>query len=97
MPPAQYDMTVIDFELGRYLFRATGSVLLFDGYHAVYMEGREAEEGKTMDDLPPLPALSKGDQVNVKELTPNQHFTQPPPRFSEASLVKELELPHRSG
>jgi DNA topoisomerase-1 len=91
MPPAQYDMTVIDFELGRYLFRATGSVLLFDGYHAVYMEGREAEEGKTMDDLPPLPALSKGDQVNVKELTPNQHFTQPPPRFSEASLVKELE------
>ena len=91
MPPAQYDMTVIDFELGRYLFRATGSVLLFDGYHAVYMEGREAEEGKTMDDLPPLPALSKGDHVEVKELTPNQHFTQPPPRFSEASLVKELE------
>ncbi|NNG15788.1 MAG: type I DNA topoisomerase, partial [Gemmatimonadales bacterium] len=91
MPPAQYDMTVVDFELGRYLFRATGSVLLFDGYHAVYMEGREAEEGKTMDDLPPLPTLSKGDQVEVKELTPNQHFTQPPPRFSEASLVKELE------
>ena len=44
-----------------------------------------------MDHLPPLPALSKGDHVEVKELTPNQHFTQPPPRFSEASLVKELE------
>jgi len=91
MPPAEYDMTVVDFDLGKYLFRATGSVLHFDGYHAVYMEGREAEEGKTMDDLPPLPTIQKGDRVAVQELTPNQHFTQPPPRFSEASLVKELE------
>ncbi|HET6837642.1 MAG TPA: type I DNA topoisomerase, partial [Gemmatimonadales bacterium] len=91
MMPAVYDMTVVDFDLGEYLFRATGSVLVFDGYHVVYTEGREKEEGKTMDDLPPIPPLVVGDRVEVREITPNQHFTEPPPRFSEASLVKELE------
>jgi DNA topoisomerase-1 len=91
MTPAVYDMTIVDFELGQYLFRATGSVLVFDGYHTLYMEGREKEEGKTMDDLPPIPPLTIGDRVEVREITPSQHFTEPPPRFSEASLVKELE------
>src|SRR5215216_5395145 len=91
MTPAVYDMTMVDFDLGKYVFRATGSVLVFDGYHVLYMEGREKEEGKTMDDLPPIPPLVQGDRVEVKEITPSQHFTEPPPRFSEASLVKELE------
>jgi DNA topoisomerase-1 len=91
MTPAVYDMTVVDFDLGEYLFRATGSVLVFDGYHTLYTEGREKEEGKTMDDLPPIPPLAVGDQVEVREITPTQHFTEPPPRYSEASLVKELE------
>jgi DNA topoisomerase-1 len=91
MTPAVYDMTIVDFDLGQYLFRATGSVLVFDGYHVLYMEGREKEEGKTMDDLPPIPPLAQGDRVEVREITPSQHFTEPPPRFSEASLVKELE------
>ena len=91
MMPAVYDMTIVDFELGDYLFRATGSVLVFDGYHVVYLEGREAEEGKSVDDLPPIPPLAKGDKVTVIEIVPSQHFTEPPPRFSEASLVKELE------
>ena len=91
MTPAVYDMTIVDFDLGEYLFRATGSVLVFDGYHVLYTEGREKEEGKTMDDLPPIPPLAQGDRVEVREITPSQHFTEPPPRFSEASLVKELE------
>jgi DNA topoisomerase-1 len=91
MTPAVYDMTVVDFDLGRYLFRATGSVLVFDGFHVVYTEGREKEEGKGVEDLPPIPALAQGDRVEVREITPSQHFTEPPPRFSEASLVKELE------
>src|SRR5829696_1080368 len=91
MTPAVYDMTIVDFELGRYMFRATGSVLVFDGFHVLYTEGREKEEGKTMDDLPPIPPLAVGDQVEVREINPSQHFTEPPPRFSEASLVKELE------
>jgi DNA topoisomerase I len=91
MMPAVYDMTVVEFDLGEYLFRATGSVMVFDGYHVLYTEGREQEEGKTMDDLPPIPPLAVGDRVEVREITPSQHFTEPPPRFSEASLVKELE------
>jgi len=91
MTPAVYDMTIVDFDLGRYLFRATGSVLVFDGYHVLYLEGHEKEEGKTMDDLAPIPPLAQGDRVEVREITPSQHFTEPPPRFSEASLVKELE------
>ena len=82
MTPAVYDMTIVDFDLGQYLFRATGSVLVFDGYHVLYMEGREKEEGKTMDDLPPIPPLAQGDRVEVREITPSQHFTEPPPRFS---------------
>jgi len=91
MTPAVYDMTIVDFDLGEYLFRATGSVMVFDGYHTLYMEGREKEEGKTMDDLSPIPPLEVGDRVEVRQITPSQHFTEPPPRFSEASLVKELE------
>ncbi len=91
MNPAVYDMTIVDFDLGRYLLRVTGSVMIFDGYHVLYTEGREAEEGKTMDDLPPIPPLVVGDTVEVRQITPSQHFTEPPPRFSEASLVKELE------
>ncbi len=91
MTPAEYDMTIVDFDLGTYLFRATGSVLIFDGYHTIYTEGREAEDSKPLDDLPQIPPLETGDPVEVRSITPNQHFTQPPPRFSEASLVKELE------
>ncbi len=91
MMPAIYDMTIVEFDLGRYLFRATGSVPVFDGYHKVYLEGREAGEGKSIDDLKEIPDLQEGDQVDLRSVTPNQHFTQPPPRYSEASLVKELE------
>jgi len=91
MNPAVYDMTIVDFDLGRYLFRVSGSVLLFDGYHVVYTEGREAEEGKSVEDLAPIPPLEVGDRVEVRAIIPSQHFTEPPPRFSEASLVKELE------
>ncbi|HEX6643772.1 MAG TPA: type I DNA topoisomerase [Gemmatimonadales bacterium] len=91
MTPAVYDMTIVDFDLGRYLFRATGSVIVFDGYHVLYSEGREVEEGKSVEDLSPIPPLDKGDAVEVREIVPSQHFTEPPPRYSEASLVKELE------
>jgi DNA topoisomerase I len=91
MTPAQFDMTVVEFDLGKYLFRATGSVMVFDGYHILYTEGREKEEGRQVEDLPPIPPLNQGDTVEVREITPSQHFTEPPPRFSEASLVKELE------
>jgi DNA topoisomerase I len=91
MTPAVFETTKVDFDLGRFMFRATGSRVLFDGYHKLYHEAHEPEEGKTLDDLPPIPPLAQGDVVTVKQITPNQHFTEPPPRFSEASLVKELE------
>ena len=93
MMPAVYDMTIVEFDLanGKYLFRTSGSIMRFDGYHRLYIEGREAEDGKTMDDLSPIPPLAQGDRVDVREILPDQHFTEPPPRFSEASLVKELE------
>lgn len=91
MAPTVYDTTTVDFEIGRFLFRATGSVILFDGYHRLYHEAREKGEGRTLEDLAPLPPLAVGDTVAVRAIVPEQHFTEPPPRFSEASLVKELE------
>ncbi len=91
MNPEVYELTTVDFDLGRYLFRATGSVVLFDGYRVLYHEGHEPEEGKSADELAPIPALVAGDRVAVRGITPNQHFTEPPPRYSEASLVKKLE------
>jgi DNA topoisomerase-1 len=93
MNPAIYEATKVDFELagGKFLFRATGSRVLFDGYHAVYQEAHEAEDAKTLDSLEPIPALKQGDRATTKQIVPSQHFTEPPPRYSEASLVKELE------
>jgi len=96
MSPTIYDTTTVDFQLtgpsGRdYTFRSTGSVVKFDGFTRLYREATEAGEHRRLDDLEPLPDLSKGDTADLRRLEPRQHFTQPPPRFSEASLVKELE------
>ncbi|MGH7699483.1 MAG: type I DNA topoisomerase [Gemmatimonadales bacterium] len=91
MTPEVYELTTVDFDLGRFLFRATGSRVLFDGYRVLYHEGHETEEGKSPDELGPIPALAEGDRVTVRAITPSQHFTEPPPRYSEASLVKKLE------
>ena len=93
MTPAVYEATKVDFDLagGRFLFRATGSRVVFDGYRVLFSEAHEPEEAKTLDTLEPIPPLAEGDAVDVKHIVPSQHFTEPPPRFSEASLVKELE------
>jgi len=91
MTPEVYELTTVDFDLGRYLFRATGSRVLFNGYRVLYHEGHELEEGTSPDELAPIPPLETGDPVTVRQITPTQHFTEPPPRYSEASLVKKLE------
>jgi DNA topoisomerase I len=95
MNPAVFDTTTVDFDIHRgdrhYLFRATGSVLKFDGYTRLYQEAREEDDHRTLDDLAPLPPLDTDQDVPVRRLEPAQHFTQPPPRFTEASLVRELE------
>jgi len=82
MTPAVFDTVRVDIVAGQYVFRATGSHLKFPGFYAVWQ--RDDEE-KT------LPALSMQEVLDLHRLTPDQHFTQPPPRFSEASLIKELE------
>jgi DNA topoisomerase-1 len=91
MTPEVYELTTVDFDLGRFLFRSTGSVVLFDGYRVLFREGHEAEEAKSGDDFGPIPPLAAGDRPTLKGITPTQHFTEPPPRFSQASLVKTLE------
>ena len=91
MAPAVFDTTTVNFDLGRYLFRATGSVVKFTGYQALYQEARETGDSKALEDEQALPVLAEGENVPVKHIEPTQHFTEPPPRFSEASLVKELE------
>jgi DNA topoisomerase-1 len=91
MAPAVFDTTTVDFDLGRCLFRSTGSVIKFDGFLALYRETHEEGEGRALEDEQALPVLEVNENVPVREITPHQHFTEPPPRFSEASLVKELE------
>jgi DNA topoisomerase I len=96
MMPAVFDTTTADFDLQaengtRYLFRSTGSIMVFDGFTRLYQEAREEGDHRTLDDLDPLPELAEKDHCAVQEIVPAQHFTQPPPRFTEASLVKELE------
>ncbi len=85
MQSAVLDITTADITAGEYLFRAIGSVIKFSGFMRVY---REEEEG---DNVGLLPALETGQRVQVQKLVPKQHFTQPPPRYSDASLVKTLE------
>jgi DNA topoisomerase I len=96
MAPAIYDTTTLDFDLEgaskkSYLFRATGSIVKFQGFTRLYLAATEQGEGQRLDDLEALPSTDKGDSADLQGLDPRQHFTQPPPRFSEASLVKELE------
>jgi len=84
MTPAQFDTVAADITVGEGTFRATGQTLAFAGFLAVYQDDEEEEESK-------LPALTEGETLAVDKLYGEQHFTQPPPRYTEASLVKALE------
>ena len=90
MSDAVYDQTSVDIESNGKTFRATGKVLKFDGYMRVYLEAvdDDAESDETQG---LLPDLSEGDVLELQELEPVQHFTQPPPRYTEATLVREME------
>jgi DNA topoisomerase-1 len=90
MTPALFDRTTIDISAGKYGFRATGSIQKFDGFLKVYQETM-SQSAKNEDEDLTLPDVEKGQKLTLNELNPNQHFTDPPPRFSEASLVKALE------
>jgi DNA topoisomerase-1 len=93
MMPAIFDQTTIDITAGRFIFRATGSVQKFDGFLKVYQEGRDDKKQDEEEDEEErnLPLVEKGEVLSVNEITPEQHFTEPPPRYTEATLVKALE------
>ncbi|HEY3195230.1 MAG TPA: type I DNA topoisomerase [Candidatus Dormibacteraeota bacterium] len=83
MAPAVYDQTQVEIEGGEYIFRATGSVLAFDGFYKVWAREENGESE--------LPELGEGEALDYHGIKPEQHFSQPPPRYSEATLIKELE------
>ncbi len=96
MTPAVLDQTTIDIAASgkskvEYLFRATGSILKFDGFLKVYEEGKDQKDEDDEDLKHKLPAVSEGEELRFKEILPGQHFTEPPPRYNEATLVKKLE------
>jgi DNA topoisomerase-1 len=95
MNPAVFDQTTVDIDAKSngttYWFRVTGSVLKFDGFLKVYEEAKEVRDEEDEALKHKLPPLQAGQKLTLKSLKPEQHFTEPPPRFNEASLVKELE------
>ena len=93
--PAVFDQTTVDIDAkssaDSFWFRVTGSVLKFDGFLKVYEESKEGKDEEDEELKHKLPALEAGQKLTLKGLKPEQHFTEPPPRYNEASLVKELE------
>ena len=93
MVPAVFDQTTIDVDAAGYTFRATGSVIKFEGHLAVFAavkdEEEKGDEGDTAGNR--LPQVREGEQLRLETIRPEQHFTEPPPRYTEATLVKELE------
>src|ERR1700723_1978300 len=93
--PAVFDQTTVDIDAKNggeiFWFRVTGSVLKFDGFLRVYEESKEGKDEEDEELKHKLPGLEAGEKLTLKELKPEQHLTEPPPRFNEASLVKELE------
>ncbi|MFN8009705.1 MAG: type I DNA topoisomerase, partial [Terriglobia bacterium] len=91
MKPALFDQTSVEITAGKYLFRASGSILKFDGFLKVYDEGKDEKDEEDDELEHKLPVLTEGETLELMTLVPEQHFTQPPPRFTEATLVKTLE------
>ncbi|MBU2591228.1 MAG: type I DNA topoisomerase [Nitrospinae bacterium] len=88
MEPAVFDVTAVDITVNNLLFRANGMIMRFPGFTAIYNE--EADD-TSEDKEGLLPELAEGEKLTLKEIIPQQHFTKPPPRYTEATLIKELE------
>ena len=95
MNPAVFDQTTVDIDAKSgsevFWFRVTGSVMKFDGFLKVYEEAKDVKDEEDEELKHKLPPLEAGQKLTLKGLKPEQHFTEPPPRYNEASLVKELE------
>ena len=90
MSPAQLDQTIMHIAAGELMLRASGTVLRFPGFMQIYIEGSDNGEGG-LEEESKLPDLEEGKSLKLVKVEPKQHFTQPPPRFTEASLIRELE------
>lgn len=91
MSPAVFDVVSVDIEAAGMTFRATGSTVKFQGFMKVYTEGKDDEKVVADEEQPPLPPMVEGQLLDMRELLPEQHFTEPPPRYTEATLVRTLE------
>ncbi|MGH9469674.1 MAG: type I DNA topoisomerase [Terriglobia bacterium] len=94
MMPAIFDQTTLEITAGDdYLFRATGSVERFNGFRAIYEEGQDDKAGEEESEelKHRLPVVEEGERLKLNKMLPEQHFTEPPPRYNEATLVKALE------
>lgn len=94
MVPAIFDQTLFRISAGEFIFRAVGSIMKFPGFTAVYIEdrGEKDEKDETEEEgTSKLPDLLEGESLRLDSLTPSRHFTEPPPRYTEASLIKTLE------
>ena len=91
MKPAKLKRTIVNIENQNTVFRARGRVILFPGYMRVYVEGSDDPDGKLADREKFLPEMKKDQRLVCKNLTPEEHITKPPARFTEASVIKEME------
>ena len=91
MAPKELETTTMELADGIYELRASATKVLFDGFARVYTEGRDDDAAPDDEETGRLPALVAGDSTSVQDVTPTQHFTEPPPRFTEATLIKALE------
>lgn len=91
MSTAIFDVVSVDIAAKDMIFRATGSTVKFQGFMKVYTEGKDDSAVVADEEQPPLPELSVDQVLDLRGITPDQHFTEPPPRFTEATLVRALE------
>ncbi len=91
MAPKELETTTVELADGPYELRASSTKTLFEGFARVYTEGRDDDGAEDEDGAGRLPAVAEGDATTVRDVTPTQHFTEPPPRFTEATLIKALE------
>lgn len=91
MEPARIETTTVSIKANEFVFRSSGTTIVFDGFLKLYDETTEDNNDENGNGLKIPFGLKQNQKINLTEITPNQHFTKPPPRYTESSLIKELE------